>query len=124
MATGSALTGAQIPPPRPPGRAESVDARDPGPRSLGLRAPPRSGSRSRYGSSATRRRFSRSWWIRHGFEHRYNSVKRFVAGLKRSAPEQFDRLQFGPGEEAQVDYGEGRSPAVLRQAITGGPGFS
>ncbi len=22
-------------------------------------------------------------------------------------PEQFDRLEFGPGEEAQVDYGEG-----------------
>lgn len=43
----------------------------------------------------------------HGFEHKYNSVKRFCRGLKRSEPEQFDRLEFLPGEEAQVDYGEG-----------------
>ena len=44
---------------------------------------------------------------RHGFEARYNSVKRFVRGLKRTDLEQFDRLDFLPGEEAQVDYGEG-----------------
>ena len=43
----------------------------------------------------------------HGFEARYNSVKRFVRGLRQSDPEQFDRLEFAPGEEAQVDYGEG-----------------
>ena len=43
----------------------------------------------------------------HGFEAKYNSVKRFVRGLKRTDPEQFDRLEFLPGEEAQVDYGEG-----------------
>jgi transposase len=43
----------------------------------------------------------------HGFTHRYNSVKRFVAQLRYRDPEQFDRLEFAPGEEAQVDYGEG-----------------
>jgi transposase len=43
----------------------------------------------------------------YGFSHRYNSVKRFVRALKRCEPEQFDRLEFLPGEEAQVDYGEG-----------------
>ena len=43
----------------------------------------------------------------HGFEHRYNSVKRFVARLKARAPERFDVLEFLPGEEAQVDYGQG-----------------
>ncbi|WP_435051690.1 IS21 family transposase, partial [Desulfoferrobacter suflitae] len=42
-----------------------------------------------------------------GFAHRYNSVKRFVRGLKRKDPEQFDRLEFLMGEEAQVDYGQG-----------------
>lgn len=42
-----------------------------------------------------------------GFTHRYNSVKRYVRGMKRKAPEQYDRLEFAPGEEAQVDYGEG-----------------
>jgi transposase len=44
---------------------------------------------------------------RYGFAQRYNSVKRFCRGLRRGAPEQFDRLEFLPGEEAQVDYGEG-----------------
>lgn len=43
----------------------------------------------------------------HGFAHAYNSVKRFVAQLRAREPEQFDRLEFAPGEEAQVDYGEG-----------------
>ena len=42
----------------------------------------------------------------HGFTLRYNSVKRFVAKLQQREPEQFDRLEFAPGEEAQVDYGE------------------
>jgi transposase len=43
-----------------------------------------------------------------GFDHRYNSVKRFVRGIRTATPaEQFDRLSFLPGEEAQVDYGEG-----------------
>ena len=43
----------------------------------------------------------------HGFEHRYNSVKRFVHALRAREPERFDVLEFLPGEEAQVDYGEG-----------------
>jgi transposase len=43
----------------------------------------------------------------HGFAHHYNSVKRFVARLKARAPERFDVLEFLPGEEAQVDYGQG-----------------
>ena len=47
----------------------------------------------------------------HGFAQRYNSVKRFVARLKARAPERFDVLEFAPGEEAQVDYGEG-APAL------------
>ncbi len=44
---------------------------------------------------------------RYGFGHKYNSVKRFVGGLKKQDPKQFDRLEFPPGEEAQVDYGIG-----------------
>lgn len=42
-----------------------------------------------------------------GFAHRYNSVKRFVRGLKAREPERFDVLESLPGEEAQVDYGQG-----------------
>jgi transposase len=44
---------------------------------------------------------------RHGFAHRYNSVKRFVRTLKTREPERFDVLECLPGEEAQVDFGEG-----------------
>ncbi|MHC2763013.1 transposase [Bradyrhizobium liaoningense] len=46
-----------------------------------------------------------------GFPSSYQSVKRFVRRLRHADPEQFDRLEFLPGEEAQVDYGEG-APTV------------
>ncbi|WP_026284974.1 IS21 family transposase [Thiomonas sp. FB-6] len=46
------------------------------------------------------------------FAGAYNSVKRFVARLRHRAPEQFDRLSFQPGEEMQVDYGEGAPTLV------------
>ena len=48
----------------------------------------------------------------HGFAAQYNSVKRFVAKLRHKEPEQFDRLSFLPGEEMQVDYGEGAPTRV------------
>jgi transposase len=44
---------------------------------------------------------------RNSFTNAYNSVKRFVSKLKQTEPEQFDRLEFLPGEETQVDYGQG-----------------
>jgi len=47
----------------------------------------------------------------HGFSGAYNSVKRFAGRLRERLPEQFDRLEFAPGEEAQVDYGEGVWPS-------------
>jgi len=53
---------------------------------------------------------------RRGFTQAYNSVKRFCRGLRLKEPEQFDRLEFSPAEESQVDYGEGaatRSPASI-----------
>ena len=34
----------------------------------------------------------------HGFEHRYNSVKRFVHTLRKRAPQRFDVLEYLPGE--------------------------
>ena len=42
-----------------------------------------------------------------GFSAGYNSVKRFASTLIEHEPAQFDRLEFAPGEELQVDYGEG-----------------
>ena len=50
---------------------------------------------------------------RHGFDGAYNSVKRFAAQLRHKQPEQFDRLSFQPGEEMQVDFGEGAPTRVL-----------
>ncbi|MFD2850303.1 IS21 family transposase [Eoetvoesiella caeni] len=47
-----------------------------------------------------------------GFTGAYNSVKRFAGKLQEHDPEQFDRLEFAPGEEAQVDYGEGAPTRV------------
>lgn len=53
---------------------------------------------------------------RFAFTAKYNSVKRFVRALRRRDPEQFDRLEFDPGEEAQVDFGQG---ALTRHPVTG-----
>ena len=35
---------------------------------------------------------------RFGFANKYNSVKRFVRGLRKEGPKQFDRLEFSPGD--------------------------
>lgn len=43
----------------------------------------------------------------HGFAHRHNSVKRFLRALRAREPERFDVLEALPGEEAQMDYGQG-----------------
>lgn len=43
----------------------------------------------------------------HGFEGRYDSVKRFVRRLGSTRPLPFRRLESEPGAEAQVDFGAG-----------------
>ncbi len=43
----------------------------------------------------------------HGFAGSYDSVKRFVRKLGARTPLPFRRLECGPGEEAQVDFGAG-----------------
>jgi transposase len=47
----------------------------------------------------------------HGFTGGYDSVKRFARRLGRSSPAPFRRMECGPGEEAQVDFGAG-APVV------------
>ena len=42
-----------------------------------------------------------------GFHGSYESVKRFVRRLGLSTPLPFRRMECGPGEEAQVDFGQG-----------------
>ena len=43
----------------------------------------------------------------HGFTHAYHSVRRFVARLGAKTPVPFRRMECGPGEEVQVDFGQG-----------------
>lgn len=50
---------------------------------------------------------------RRGFTHQYNSVKRFVRGLRTRDPDRFDVLESEPAEEAQVDFGLG-APTLYR----------
>jgi transposase len=53
----------------------------------------------------------------HGFPGRYASVRRFVRQLRGTAPvEARVVITTAPGEEAQVDYGEG---PMVREAATG-----
>ena len=79
VATGSAGDAEQIPPPRPPAPA--------GRRRRERRRASRTGSGSRRRSRLGRNAQSiyQDLVERHGFAHRYNSVKRFVAGAARRA---------------------------------------
>jgi transposase len=43
----------------------------------------------------------------HGFEGDYQSVQRFARRLNHGSPLPFRRMECGPGEEAQVDFGKG-----------------
>ena len=43
----------------------------------------------------------------HAFAGRYNTVKRFVHALSAAAPLPFRRIETAPGEEMQVDFGQG-----------------
>lgn len=120
-ATGSLAPDGQTPPPRPPG-PEAVDgaAEAPVVAGGGTVAVPDAPS------SCVSACAPHAAWIelqlqqgrnamsiyqdlveQHGFEHGYNSVKRFVGKRRARDPERFDVLEFLPGEEAQVDFGKG-----------------
>jgi transposase len=106
VATGSPALDGQIPSPRPPGSPGAVAGKD-------ARAAPsacephRSWIEAQVGLGRNAVSIYQDLVETHGFTHAYNSVKRFVATLRARAPERFDVLEFLPGEEAQVDYGQG-----------------
>ena len=88
----------QIPPPRPPGPSKgSVSACEP--------------YRGFIEAQLLRRRNFTAIYQdlvdQFGFAAGYNSVKRFAGTVIEHEPAQFDRLEFAPAEEIQVDYGEG-----------------
>lgn len=48
----------------------------------------------------------------HGFTDGYQSVQRFVRRLHNARPMPFRRMECGPGEQAQVDFGTG-APVII-----------
>ncbi len=114
VATDSGKSVAQNPPPRPPAQEASVSASELLGDEYSIPAHARSAcerhrlwieEQVRLGRNAVS--IYQDLVERFAFEHKYNSVKRFCRGLRRKNPAQYDRLEFPPGEEAQVDYGLG-----------------
>ena len=116
-ATGSEGSEAQTPPPRPPAYADEDAAPEPALAPWAVAVPTRSTPsacephRAWIETQVQLGRNAMSLYQdlvdAHGFAHHYNSVKRFVATLRKREPVRFDVLEFLPGEEAQVDYGQG-----------------
>ncbi|MFH1269063.1 MAG: IS21 family transposase [Planctomycetota bacterium] len=55
----------------------------------------------------TARRIHQDLVSEYGFGAKYHSVRRFVRRLGQNRPLPFRRMECGPGEEAQVDFGTG-----------------
>ncbi len=106
VATGSEAADGQIPPPRPPA-AEGATAAEAPRVTPSTCEPHRAWIEMQVGLGRNAVSIYQDLVEAHGFTHAYNSVKRFVSRLKARAPERFDVLEFPPGEEAQVDYGQG-----------------
>ena len=100
VATGS---GVQIPPPWPPA---------PNPATVSACEPHRAFIEAQVRLRRNATAIYQDLVDQFGYGGRYNSVKRFVRRLCLRDPEQFDRLEFAPGEEVQVDYGEGAPTRV------------
>ena len=98
VAAGSAESVGQIPPPRPPAPVSQTPS---------ACEPHRAFIEEQVLLGRNAQSIYQDLVERYGFAHRYNSVKRFVRALKAREPERFDVLEYPPGEEAQVDYGQG-----------------
>ncbi|MFZ3104364.1 MAG: IS21 family transposase, partial [Smithella sp.] len=108
VATGSEESVDQNPPPRPPASQGLADEDESIPAHAHSACEPHRlwiEEQVRLGRNAVS--IYQDLVERFAFEHKYNSVKRFCHVLRRKNPTQYDRLEFPPGEEAQVDYGLG-----------------
>lgn len=99
MATGSESGEGQNPPPRPPARAPA--------QARSACEAHREWIESQVALGRNAMAIYQDLVEAHGFEAKYNSVKRFVRRLRARDPERFDVLESEPGEEAQVDFGLG-----------------
>ena len=107
VATGSETVASQTAPPWPPAFAVA-----PGSAVTSLCEPHREFIEAQLRLKRNATAIYQDLVDQHGFAGQYNSVKRFCAKLRHKEPEQFDRLSFLPGEEMQVDYGEGAPTRV------------
>jgi transposase len=78
-----------------------------GPHQTSLCEPWRDIVLSKLDAGLTAQRIYQDLVAEHGFSGKYSSVRRFVRRLERKQPLPFRRLECGPGEEAQVDFGTG-----------------
>lgn len=99
--------GGQIPPPRPPAPMPSRS-----PATVSACEPHRGFIEAQLRLRRNAMAIYQDLIDLHGFTARYSSVMRFARKLRQHEPEQFDRLEFLPGEEMQVDYGEGAPTRV------------
>ena len=107
VATGSESVATQITPPWPPAPPPTA-----APAATSLCEPHREFIEAQLRLKRNAMAIFQDLVDQHGFAGQYNSVKRFCAKLRHKEPEQFDRLSFLPGEEMQVDYGEGAPTRV------------
>ena len=107
VATGSEAPAGQIPPPRPPADTAGPAVTPKAAGSISACEPHRAWIEAQVQLGRNAVSIYQDLVEAHGFAHRYNAVKRFVARLRARVPERFDVLEFAPGEESQVDYGQG-----------------
>ena len=62
---------------------------------------------SRLEAGLTAERIHRELRDGFGFGGSYQSVKRFAAQIRQTQPQRVHRLESAPGEEAQIDFGQG-----------------
>ena len=100
VASGFPKAGAQIPPPRPPAPEGSpVSAAPTQPAQPGSACEPhRAWIEAQVVLGRNAMSIYQDLVEAHGFGHAYNSVKRFVATIRKREPERFDVLEFLPGE--------------------------
>lgn len=89
MATGSGPVAGENPPPRPPPAAPQ--------RASSTCAPHRAWIEAQVQLGRNAQAIYQDLVEQFGFEHRYNSVKRFERGMKARDPERFDVLESGTG---------------------------
>ena len=99
--------GRQFPPPRPPTPLRAISAA-----TVSACEPHRSFIEAQLRLSRNAVAIYQDLVDQQAFTAGYSSVMRFVRKLRHREPEQFDRLEFLPGEEMQVDYGEGAPTCV------------